>query len=105
METASVAPAKYSVPEAVIERTRDIEVGSIDTELNELIKQNDIMLFSKTTCAFCFEIKRTLLSKGVSFGVFECDQAKGGLELYKPHLKKISGMGTFPQLFVDGILH
>lgn len=82
---------------------KDIEEGSNrGVELNELIKKNNIILFIKTTCPFCFELKRTLVSKGVIFKIIECDKTNSDLEYYKLHLKKISGIETFPQLFVDG---
>lgn len=74
--------------------TADIEVG---IDLNEFIKENEIIIFSKSTCAFCFKLKRTLSAKGVSFRVLECDKEKG-LDYYKPLLKQVSGIETFPSI-------
>lgn len=70
-------------------------------EIDDLINTHPVMLFSKATCAFCLELKRTLLSLGISYTVFEVDKC-GDYSEISAKLKERSKIGTYPNLFVKG---
>lgn len=80
---------------------RALEEGSTGQAVDEIISSYDIVMFSKSTCPFCKELKRTLVEYGVSFAVFEADETSN-FQGIKAHLKEKSGIGTFPNLFVKG---
>eukprot|EP01039_Chlorochromonas_danica_P010591 gene10589-11737_t len=79
----------------------DIEAGAVETRVSQLIASNDVIVFSKTTCPFCTELKRTLVSYGVAFAVFEIDETEVGNEILSS-LSQKSGITTVPNLFIKG---
>lgn len=70
-------------------------------EIKQLISSYDVMFFSKSTCAYCLELKRTLKSYGVHFTVFEMD-ACGDFDGYRFKLGELTKSNTAPQLFLKG---
>jgi len=81
--------------------TEDVEGGAVEAKINELIRANDVIVFSKTNCPFCLELKRTLASYGVSFAVFEADKTHAYGQI-KSALQAKTGISTFPNLFIRG---
>jgi hypothetical protein len=53
-------PMEISGMDAV---SADVENGSVEQRVKELINAHDVMLFSKTTCAFCFGVYCDILMK------------------------------------------
>ena len=41
--------------------------NQVKEKIQEPLDTNPVIMFSKTTCPFCFEFKRTLVSYGVNF--------------------------------------
>lgn len=75
---------------------------SVDpSQLQALIDSHNVLMFSKSTCPFCFELKRLLSSYGVHYKVFEVDKVSNTAAL-QDKLKEISGIRTAPNLFLDG---
>lgn len=70
-------------------------------EVDNLVKQHDVMLFSKTFCVFSLEMKRMLTAYGIPFTVFEVDKVKNAADMTN-RLNEISGIKTFPNLFIKG---
>eukprot|EP01041_Mallomonas_annulata_P011269 gene11269-23576_t len=71
------------------------------SNVQELIDKYPVMLFSKSYCAFCLELKRTICSMGIEVHVIEVDERPQMKEIIS-NLKNISKIHTFPQLYVDG---
>nr|CAB3267403.1 thioredoxin reductase 3 [Phallusia mammillata] len=65
------------------------------------IKENVVMVFSKTTCPFCAKVKALFSSLQVPFQVFEVDQVANTAEIQE-ELFKISGLKTVPNVYVNG---
>eukprot|EP00354_Favella_ehrenbergii_P004277 CAMPEP_0170469560 /NCGR_PEP_ID=MMETSP0123-20130129/12351_1 /TAXON_ID=182087 /ORGANISM="Favella ehrenbergii, Strain Fehren 1" /LENGTH=73 /DNA_ID=CAMNT_0010736473 /DNA_START=6 /DNA_END=227 /DNA_ORIENTATION=+ len=59
-------------------------------EVQDLIMQNPVMVFSKNYCPFCTRTKQLLKQGGVHFKIVEMDQMSGGSALHAA-LKKFSG--------------
>jgi tellurite resistance protein len=102
--------------------TKQVSEGSsVDQMIKDLITQHEIMLFSKTTCAFSLgkydfivifsrlsltricvlELKRTLGQFAVAFSVFECDESPQMVAVQQA-LLQMTGSLTVPQLFIKG---
>lgn len=91
-------------PEPDIESSLATDVTQQDAEatiVDDLIKNHGVLLFSKTTCAFCLELKRTLQSYGIPYAVFEVDRVAKVVD-FVAKLNDISGIKTFPNLFIKG---
>jgi tellurite resistance protein TehA-like permease/glutaredoxin len=65
-----------------------------------LIDENQVMMFSKSSCAFCLELKRTLSSYGIPYAAFEVDKVPNTAEIIT-WLHERSGIRTFPNLFIN----
>ncbi|CAE8652712.1 unnamed protein product [Polarella glacialis] len=72
-------------------------------KVKELVKEHEVILFSKTTCPFCTRAKSVLESEGKPFFVFELDQqpAEETAEM-QDALVMMTGARTVPRLFVRG---
>lgn len=60
-----------------------------------------VVVYSKTKCPHSLAVKRLLRSLDTSFYAIELDQIEGAASV-QAELKKISGVATVPQVFVDG---
>ena len=84
-----------------VEYLSDITANiSSEDDINTLSSTYDVLVFSKTTCSFCVEMKRTLISYGVCAAVVEVDQLN--LPGFDAILEKLYSMKTFPMLVIDG---
>lgn len=68
-----------------------------------LIKHNPVVVISKSTCPFCFELKRTLHTYGVNYVVAEIDRLPSMKSIQKD-LKEKYSVSTVPLLFLNGEL-
>jgi len=75
--------------------------GSVKEGLDSLIKENKVMVFSKTTCPFCKKIKDLFSSLNIEAFYFEIDQQENGPKI-QDALLEISGQRTVPNVFING---
>ena len=61
--------------------------GSPAEQVEQFIKENKVMVFSKSTCPFCNKIKQLFDSLSIKYHAIELDQM-GEFIFYK---KKVSG--------------
>lgn len=71
--------------------------------VEDFIKSKPVFMVSKSTCPFCFELKRTLQSYGVNYEVVEIDKLPAMASIQKD-LKEKYGQSTVPLLFLKGEL-
>ena len=74
------------------------DVTATEECINSLKAKFPVLVFSKITCSFCIEMKRTLVSYGVTAAIVEVDKLPG----VKSVLSDIFSMKTFPILVIDG---
>jgi glutaredoxin 3 len=57
----------------------------------------DVKIYTWTTCPYCIRAKKLLSNKGVKYSEVVIDGDREALS----ELKKITGIGSVPQIFVD----
>ena len=68
----------------------------------QLIKDNSVMVFSKTTCPFCSKMKTVFKQNRIDFTAVEFDtMGPMGADMQKA-LHDLSGQKSVPNLFING---
>jgi glutaredoxin len=75
--------------------------GGPAARIDDLINKNTVVIFSKTTCPFCVEIKALFKSLGVEVQVLELDQDEQGEDIQAALAEK-TGQRTVPNVFING---
>lgn len=75
-----------------------MSTAAVET-VQHLIKENKVMVFSKSYCPFCHKAKDVLNSIGVKFHVIELDKESNGDDIQQA-LEKLTGQRTVPNVFV-----
>eukprot|EP01032_Pedospumella_encystans_P023404 gene23404-26495_t len=65
------------------------------------IKDNKVMVFSKSYCPYCAKTKATLDGMGIKYGLFELDKMPEGGEV-QDFLLELTKQRTVPNVFVNG---
>lgn len=65
------------------------------------IKENRVVVFSKTYCSFCKMAKDSLDKIGAEYKVIELDRRNDGNAI-QDHLYQITGARSVPRVFIDG---
>jgi glutaredoxin 3 len=68
--------------------------------VEQAIKSNKVIVFSKSYCPYCVEAKRILSSKGTPFELFELDQRTDGSAIQQ-YLQSKTGQRTVPNIFIN----
>lgn len=69
--------------------------------IEQSIKDNTVMVFSKTTCPFCKKVKDLFKSINVTFNAMDMDLLDNGTTIHEK-LKEVSGQRTVPNVFIRG---
>ncbi|CAF0725136.1 unnamed protein product [Rotaria sordida] len=76
--------------------------NSIKDEINQLIKDHKVMVFSKTSCPYCTKAKKILGKYKIKdYKVIELDKMENGDD-YQDELGRITDADTVPRVFIDG---
>ncbi|XP_022104980.1 thioredoxin reductase 1, cytoplasmic-like [Acanthaster planci] len=75
--------------------------GSLQATVLQHINQNDVMIFSKTTCPFCDKVKALFTSLKIPFHALDLDQQDNGADIQKT-LQDMTGQRTVPNVFIKG---
>lgn len=78
-----------------------MDASNATDKVKEVVATHPVVVFSKTTCPFCFELKRTLNTMGVEYAVVEVDKSASMAAIQKA-LGEVSNITTVPNLFVAG---
>jgi len=65
--------------------------------------ENPVMVYSKTYCPFCMEVKALFNKLGVQATVVELDSLADGADV-QDALSSVTGSRTVPQVFIGGEL-
>ncbi|KAM7432941.1 thioredoxin-disulfide reductase [Porites harrisoni] len=69
--------------------------------IEQSIKDNLVMIFSKSTCPFCKKVKELFKSMNVTFTAMEMDLLDNGTTIHEK-LKEMTGQRTVPNVFIRG---
>ncbi|CAJ1780858.1 unnamed protein product [Sphenostylis stenocarpa] len=67
----------------------------------EIVSSNSVVVFSKTYCPFCVEVKKLFGSLDANYKVFELDTEPDGTEI-QAALLQWTGQRTVPNVFIGG---
>lgn len=65
------------------------------------IKENTVMVFSKSYCPYCHRVKELFKKLGVEYKVIELDQHPNGKAI-QHYLEELTGQRTVPNVFIKG---
>lgn len=74
----------------------------MQTQVEQLIADNKVMIFSKSYCPFCKATKKTLEDGGVEAKAIEMDLEEGGEQMHEA-LKAFSGQKSVPCTYIGGV--
>ena len=77
--------------------------GGLEAMIQTKNSDNPVMVYSKTYCPFCSEVKSMFAKMDVAAKVVELDTLADGDDV-QAALQGVSGMRTVPQVFVGGTL-
>ncbi|SAM07379.1 hypothetical protein [Absidia glauca] len=72
---------------------------SVEEKVDSLIKNNKVVIFSKSYCPYCSATKNLFKQLGVEAVVLELDQIDDGAAI-QDYLQKKTGQRTVPNVFV-----
>jgi len=69
--------------------------------IQKMIRENPVMMFSKTTCSYCAMAKEVLDGIGVNYVVEEIDKRQDCNQL-QDIFQQLTGARTVPRVFIGG---
>eukprot|EP01023_Acetabularia_acetabulum_P027903 TRINITY_DN2639_c0_g1_i11.p1 TRINITY_DN2639_c0_g1~~TRINITY_DN2639_c0_g1_i11.p1 ORF type:complete len:298 (-),score=38.87 TRINITY_DN2639_c0_g1_i11:160-1053(-) len=80
------------------------EMYSEEEFIQSAVNSNRVVVFSKTRCPFSLRAKKSLMDTFPAeiISVFEVDQLQSRFPNLQQNLRKITGISTVPQIFIDG---
>lgn len=78
----------------------DTGKNELKTQIQQLIDSNQVMVFSKSYCPFCIQVKDLFRELKVECNVMELDLIENGAN-YQEMLLEMTGQRTVPQVFVN----
>ena len=69
--------------------------------ISSSIAENDVMVFSKSTCPFCKKTKALFKGIGVEHSVMELNEREDGADI-QAALAELTGQRTVPNVFIKG---
>ncbi|KAF4707528.1 hypothetical protein FOZ62_020147, partial [Perkinsus olseni] len=78
-----------------------ISTEEVKKLVDDEIKQNRVMVFSKSYCPHCKRAKNALNSIGAEYKVVELD-GRPDCAAIQDYLNEITGARTVPRVFIDG---
>jgi len=84
-----------------IRRFSSTSEGGISQEVETIINENDVVVFSKSYCPYCLSTKSLFERIGVVIKVIELDEINDG-DAIQSHLYKSTGQRTVPNVFIKG---
>ncbi|XP_068445890.1 glutaredoxin 2 isoform X2 [Clinocottus analis] len=69
--------------------------------VKEMVSQNCVVIFSKTTCPYCKMAKNVFNEIGATYKVIELDEHNDGRKVQEA-LAQLTGARTVPRVFING---
>mmetsp|Transcript_12233 Transcript_12233/g.20770 ORF Transcript_12233/g.20770 Transcript_12233/m.20770 type:complete len:179 (+) Transcript_12233:47-583(+) len=79
----------------------DYDAAAVQSKMDKLISDNNVLMFSFTTCPFCIKAKETLDEKGAKYTVVELDQVSDGKAI-RAVMGESLGRTSVPAIWIKG---
>jgi len=77
------------------------ETSEIKSDIEDLISQERVVIFSKESCPYCYDAKSVFDKMGQKYAVVELNQHPQGGQV-QDALSDMTGARTVPRVFIDG---
>lgn len=84
-----------------IAQAGNYDVDATKAQLDKYISDNDVLVFSWTTCPFCVKAKGLLTDLGVKYTAVELNTMPEGNAI-RAELAKLTGRTSMPNIFIKG---
>ncbi|KAF9373713.1 hypothetical protein CPB97_000362 [Podila verticillata] len=74
--------------------------AAIKTQVDDIIANNAVVVFSKSYCPYCTKAKNLLRSLDIAFYVMELDNVENGAAI-QAYLLELTGQRTVPNIFIS----
>lgn len=71
-------------------------------DVQSMIKSSQVVVFSKTTCPFCDNVKQLFQNKDIEAKYYELNQMGEDGPKIQQLLAEITGQKTVPNVFING---
>ncbi|KAG8228994.1 hypothetical protein J437_LFUL006942 [Ladona fulva] len=78
--------------------------GTVPQKVQSIISADKVVIFSKSRCAFCTEVKKLFEKKGQAVTAVELDKTPECFEM-QDYLEELTGARTVPRVFIWGICY
>jgi len=68
--------------------------------VNDLVENNEVVVFSKSYCGYCRRAKELLDVEGIEYTTFELNKREDGGEIHQ-YLKERTGHRTVPNIWIN----
>ncbi|KAJ3158865.1 thioredoxin reductase [Geranomyces michiganensis] len=75
-------------------------IMAVKSTVEDAIKNNKVVVFSKSYCPYCIKAKKLLESLQAKFTAFELDQMEDGSAI-QAYLKEKNGQSTVPNIYIN----
>jgi len=79
----------------------DYDSAAVRSKIDNFVSENDVLMFSFTTCPFCIKAKATLDEKGAKYTVVELDQDPDGKAI-RAEMGDMLGRTSVPAIWIKG---
>jgi len=79
----------------------DYDSAAVRSKIDNLVSENNVLMFSFTTCPFCIKAKATLDEKGAKYTVVELDQVPDGKAI-RAEMGDMLGRTSVPAIWIKG---
>eukprot|EP00092_Neocalanus_flemingeri_P063214 GFUD01076440.1.p1 GENE.GFUD01076440.1~~GFUD01076440.1.p1 ORF type:complete len:142 (+),score=46.20 GFUD01076440.1:130-555(+) len=97
------AQTKYgkTTQQATNEKIKEV-VGKSAFDFQNLVEKNKVMIFSATSCDYCYMAKKTLRGLGTQFQSYEMNKEGKEGEMMRNTMQAVTGNRTVPAIFICG---
>ncbi|XP_014163590.1 glutaredoxin 2 [Geospiza fortis] len=78
-----------------------LSCGAAANQIQDIISRNCVVIFSKTTCAYCRMAKNLFQGLNVNYTTVELDLNRNGRQ-FQDTLEQMTGSRTVPRVFING---
>eukprot|EP00889_Picochlorum_renovo_P006061 jgi/Picre1/33091/NNA_008417.t1 len=89
-----------------VEDFASIDGETVRDKIETAVNADTVVVFGRSTCPFCIEVTRTMMSMGVHFRYYKMDKMGGDIpgSTVLEELREYAQQKTVPMVFINGNL-